>query len=158
MIAIQRFGVLLCLGHLMGFQWDQSPLVLSVKWEEFAFFLLPVEDLILFQVAYFPFLMNEWVRFVLLHFVKIVLNFEFITSLFHLKKTVSCHMEWKRCCSNLYILLFSSKPPHLCPLKAGTRHLCLWMLQKRIMGTPAARSPWTLTQRMKQGRSWWAWA
>lgn len=61
------------------------------------------------------------------------------------------------CCEKDAVLIFpffSSKPPHLCALKAGTRHLCLWMLQKRIMGTPAARTPLTLTQRMKQGRSW----
>lgn len=64
-------------------------------------------------------------------------HFEFIP-FFHLKQFDAL------CCEKDAVLIFtffSSKPPHLCALKAGTRHLCLWMLQKRITGTPAARTP-----------------
>lgn len=40
-------------------------------------------------------------------------------------------------------------------LQAGTRRLSRSMPRKRMMGTPVARTLWTLTLMMKLERSWW---
>lgn len=162
MIVIHNCCLFLWLGHLMG-STGFSPLWASL-WNgrnSLCFYSFVRFD---FKWPFFPF-SAEWMR--LFCSLKLLIgifppsHYCLISILTSSHFVISNKQFNALCCEKDAVLIctfFSSKPPHLCALKAGTRHLCLWMLQKRITGTPAARTPWTLIQRMKQGRSWWAWA